>query len=181
MRRVCAQPSAWTFSILPIREWIDAHVSGADSIVDPFAGQSTIGTERNDLGQGGEDAPVWLARLSDAGRVFDVALFDPPYSPRQMAEVYASVGRTGMDISQNARLYSACGREMARIVRPGGKCLRFGWCSSAPSPDDWILRDMLVVCHGGAHNDTICTAWERRSSTAELFVCSGIENQKAKG
>ena len=46
-----SMPSRWTFSMPPVREFLDRWLAGAQVIVDPFCGESTIGTLRNDLGR----------------------------------------------------------------------------------------------------------------------------------
>ena len=158
MSTVWAMPSRWTFEIPPIREFIARHVAGCEVIVDPFAGRSTIGTHRNDLGYGGIEAEKYCEALSVAGIVADAVLFDPPYSPRQISECYKSIGRkaTGAD-TQNAALYARSRKALAAILRPGGVALSFGWQSSGFGKK-WKTTEILLVQHGGAHNDTICVA-----------------------
>jgi hypothetical protein len=159
---VFAMPSRWTFSIPPVAEFIGRHLSGAAVIVDPFAGQSKIGTHRNDLGQGGVDAEPFVRGLIADGVRADAVLFDPPYSPRQISECYKSIGRkaTGED-TQNARLYKSVRAALADILKPDGIALSFGWQSSGFGKD-WETDEILLVQHGGAHNDTICVAQRKK-------------------
>ncbi len=157
-------PSPWTFSIPPIKDFVERWLVGRKSICDPFCGQSTYGTVTNDLGRGGIDAVEFLEELVRNRQTFDAILFDPPYSPRQMSEVYKSVGMNmGIAGSQSARLYSECAKRMKMLVGPGGVVLRFGW-NSCGLGEGFQLAELLTVCHGGAHNDTICCAWVKNEA-----------------
>ena len=153
-----AMPSRWTFQIKPIAEFLARYLEGASVIVDPFAGSSTLATHSNDLARGGCDAEAYCQTLVSAGVLADVVLFDPPYSPRQISECYKSVGRpvTTAD-TQNAALYARVRRPLAQLLKPGGIALSFGWQSSGFGKL-WTTEEILLVQHGGAHNDTICVA-----------------------
>ena len=126
-------------------------------IVDPFSGRSTIATLRNDLAHGGVDAREWLRSLVTAGVRADCALLDPPYSPRQMSECYKSVGlKVGMKGTQNAVLYSDSKDLLTAILKPGGIAITCGWNSGGFGKNrGFELLHVLLVAHGGAHNDTI--------------------------
>ena len=51
---------------------------------------------------------------------------------------------------------------LALILKPDGIALSFGW-QSAGFGRDWDTLEILLVQHGGAHNDTICVAQKRRN------------------
>lgn len=88
----------------------------------------------------------------------DGVLFDPPYSPRQISEIYKSVGREVNTSTTQSSFYSHRKAEIARIVKPGGKVLGFGWNSGGVGKVlGFELLEVLLVAHGGWHNDTICT------------------------
>lgn len=172
MARVWALPSADTFSVPPIQafveRWLAQAVCGLGRqhiVVDPFARNARYGTHTNDLdpqtgAQYHMDALVYLDWLIGSGCQADAVIFDPPYSPRQIAEVYRSVGRdvTGED-TQNARLYRLVRARLHALLRPGGIALSFGWNSSGFGRKfGYELLEVLLVAHGGAHNDTICLA-----------------------
>lgn len=88
MSRAWAMPHAQTFCIPPIAEFLDRWLSGRRSIIDPFCGESKRATFANDLAHGGVDAEAACQQWKSAGVVADAVLFDPPYSPRQISEVY---------------------------------------------------------------------------------------------
>ena len=169
--RYWAMPSASTFSIPPIAEFLDRWLAGG-VIVDPFAGETTPATHTNDLNperpaqyhlEAGEFCSVMAAK----GVVADAVLFDPPYSPRQMSEVYKSVGLGGgMASTQNARLYKEVRDGLDLLLKPGGLAFSFGWNSSGFGKGrGYEMLEILLVAHGGAHNDTICVV-ERKPSNA---------------
>ena len=49
-------------------------------------------------------------------------------------------------------------KEVDRIIKPGGKTITFAWNSSGIGMKrGFIQTRILLVSHGGDHNDTICT------------------------
>lgn len=154
--RAWAMPSSATFSIPPISELLDRWLVDCVVVVDPFAGDSLRGTIRNDL-RDGQEATVFLDSLN--GVRADAVLFDPPYSPRQISEAYKRVGLdVGMKETQNGRLYKSVKDRLDRLLKPGGVAICCGWNSAGfGKVRGYELREILLVAHGGAHNDTIVT------------------------
>jgi hypothetical protein len=94
----------------------------------------------------------------------DGTLFDPPYSPRQVAECYKSVGRAVTMEDTQARFWSKCKQEIARIMKFDGIAISCGWNSSGIGKTlGFELIELLLVCHGGQHNDTIVTVEKKVS------------------
>jgi hypothetical protein len=161
-------PSANTFSIPPIAALLDRYL--VDVVVaDPFARNSARAEFSNDLNPQTSaiwhmDASEFCAMLHDNDVSVNVVLFDPPYSPRQISECYAGIGRqvTQKD-TQNAHLYKSVKDGLDRILRPGGVAICFGWNSGGfGTGRGYTLEEILLVPHGGAHNDTIVTV-ERKA------------------
>lgn len=151
-------PSRWTFSIRPIKDFLRRHLEGCHIIVDPFCGESLVASHRNDLGRGGIDAEEYCKKLFEEGVKADAIPFDPPYSPRQISECYKSIGKpVSSKDTQNAVLYARVRRPLFELLRPGGVALSFGW-NSAGFGKACATTEILLVQHGGAHNDTICVA-----------------------
>lgn len=154
-------PSRYTFEIPPIAALLDRVLCGHEQIVDPFAGRSNRATHSNDLAVSGKTANEYLdGLLRELGEGWaDAALLDPPYSPRQIAECYGNIGRkcTTAD-TQNSALYAQAIDRMHRLLKPGGLAVRCGWNSVGfGKTRGYSLEEILIVCHGGAHNDTIVT------------------------
>lgn len=163
MSRAWAMPSPDTLSIPPIRQFAQRYLTGVT--VDPFARNSRLAHWRNDLSPATDaeyhmDAADFCDMLAGQGLQADCAIFDPPYSPRQITECYQSIGRkvTGKD-TQNAALYKRVRDALNRMVRPGGVVLSFGWNSAGMGRTrGYEITEILLCAHGGGHNDTICVA-----------------------
>lgn len=168
LRIAFAMPNRWTFQMAPVAEFVQRWTRDRACIVDPFCGTSTIAHYRNDLGQGGQDAEAWVRSLIAIGVRADCVIFDPPYSPRQISECYQSIGRVATtEDTQNGGLYRRVRAALADILEPDGLALSFGWQSSGFGKD-WRTLQLLLVQHGGAHNDTICVAQKRRAAPTGL-------------
>ena len=110
------------------------------------------------------EALDFLSGFPDAS--VDGVLFDPPYSPRQIRECYDHI-EGGKSWDGKATFWSQAKNECARILRIGGKALCFGWNSMGfGKKRSFNMQRILLVAHGGNHNDTICTV--------EIKVCDYI-------
>ena len=109
------------------------------------------------------DALDFLKLLGDESA--DVVLYDPPYSLRQVKECYEGVGVTVTAEHTKASWRAKHLDEIARILKPGGVCLCFGWNSNGVGKKrGFEMIEGLLVAHGGSKNDTICTV-ERKVVT----------------
>src|ERR1700761_1976212 len=124
--RVFAMPSEDTFSVKPIGEFVQKYLSKSVVSVDPFARNKTWATHTNDLSpdtsaQHHLDAEDFCGLMHSQGVSADLGIFDPPYSPRQISEVYKSIGReVGMVGTQNGALYRRVRDALDSVIQPGG-------------------------------------------------------------
>lgn len=136
--------------------------------IDPFANRNRIATTTNDIDNMFDtdyhlDAKEFL-KLFESNSV-DLVLYDPPYSPRQVSEVYKK-----LDISVNMQTTQSSywgdqKKEIARIINPGGIVITCGWNSGGIGKiNGFEIIEILLVAHGGWHNDTIVTV-ERKFQT----------------
>ncbi|HEL1607073.1 TPA: adenine-specific DNA methylase [Streptococcus suis] len=153
-------PSKNTFSIKPIAELLDEEVR--DGIwIDPFANNSKKATITNDLNKEFDtdyhmDALDFLKMFEDES--VDGVLYDPPYSNRQVSEVYKGVGLPVTKETTQSTFWLRQKEEIARILKPGGKAITFGWNSGGVGKKhNFEIVRILLVPHGGHHNDTIVT------------------------
>lgn len=152
-------PNHKTFDIKPIRGVIDKYLAGVS--IDPFANQSRLAKFNNDLDPqyGCEfnlDAIEFLKSFQDES--VDVVLFDPPYSPRQISECYKALGLTVNMQTTQSSFWANMKNEISRIVKPGGIVMTFGWNSGGiGKKNGFDIIEILMVAHGGWHNDTIVT------------------------
>lgn len=154
-------PSPDTFSIKPIGKLIEKYIQEGFVIADPFARNNKYATLTNDIdpsttAQYHMEATDFL-RMLDAQSV-DMVLFDPPYSPRQVSECYKSLNKTVNMQTTQATFWTNIKKEIPRILKPNGICITFGWNSGGIGKKYGMEAiEILLVAHGGWHNDTICT------------------------
>jgi hypothetical protein len=165
MSRTWAMPTSDTFDCRPIGDFVRRYLHGVT--VDPFSRNKRWAMHTNDLNpdtiaEHHMDAEEYLLMLKDSGIVADCIIMDPPYSPRQISECYAAAGlKAGMKDTQNAALYARVRRAARTICVTGTICLSFGWNSAGMGKGLGFKQvEILLVAHGGAHNDTICLAEE---------------------
>lgn len=166
--RVWAMPSSETFTVPPIGEFVQRYLAQSAISIDPFARNNDWATYTNDINPNTTamhhvDAEKFLesmVKLGLAGKV-DLAIVDPPYSPRQVSECYREAGiAVGMADTQNAALYARVRAALLPLLTPEAIVLSFGW-NSAGMGKGWKQLEIMLVAHGGAHNDTICLAEQR--------------------
>lgn len=163
MRRVWAMPNKNTFDIPPIRALVRQYLNASKVSIDPFARNKRWATYTNDLNPDTAaechfEALEFLAQLKARGVVADLVLFDPPYSARQVMECYNAVGRTvTMEDTQGAS-WANWKAAIAEICTPDATVLSFGWNTNAMGiQHGFVIKEILLVAHGGVHNETICT------------------------
>jgi hypothetical protein len=164
-------PNKNTFSILPIKELLQSEM-GVGRWVDPYARNSCIEAITNDLNP--ETSAQYHMDAIDFLKMFDTesvdgVLYDPPYSLRQVKECYNGIGLKLTHEDTTGHI-SAAKNEISRILRPGGKAISFGWNSNGIGEKRGFDKTrILIVAHGGLHNDTICVVEIRRSKEKELW------------
>lgn len=174
MTREWAMPSRWTFTIAPISALLRMEVDTDQCWVDPFAGENSPARHTNDLNPARPtthhgQAIDFLRGFDDES--VDGVLFDPPYSTRQIKECYDDIGVKLSRTDTQAKFWTQCKDEIGRIVRPGGKAICFAWNSQGIGlARGFQLDQVLMVPHGGPHNDTIVTV--ERKVEASLFRMS---------
>ncbi|WP_240416641.1 LPD28 domain-containing protein [Paenibacillus periandrae] len=161
MDRVWSMPNANPYLLGPVKELLREELRGGFTI-DPFANQSKWAHVTNDLNPNMStnfhlDAYEFLKLFDDES--VDVVLFEPPYSPRQIKELYESVGLDTLGGTRTqASYWSNLKKEIARVLRVGGKAISFGWNSGGMNNKKLFhINRIRLVPHGGAHNDTIIT------------------------
>lgn len=161
MRRLRSNPSAFTFSIKPIRHIVNQYVRGGAGWADPFAGENSPAELTNDLNPERPskyhmDAFEFAKILPDE---LEGILFDPPYSWHQVVEMYEGFG-----LRKQAQVIKDV---LAPKVRMGGLAICCGWNTNGfGRKRGFDLVEVLVVAHGGDRNDTLVTV-ERKMRQQE--------------
>ena len=155
-------PNAKTFSIKPIKKFVEDNIKGKAVIIDPFANSNKYGTITNDLNPEFDtnfhlDALEFLRQQKSNSA--DLVLYDPLYSVNQAAECYHNFGKEKLEINvANQKYWSECKKHVSRILKKGGVALCFGWQSNGIGKTNGMeLKEVMLVAHGGGHFDTICT------------------------
>lgn len=169
-------PNADTFSMPPVAAIVKKYLEQSAVSVDPFARNKRWATHTNDLNpktlaEHHMDAEHFLVMLASQGVKCDLAIIDPPYSPRQISECYKEAGITvGMKETQNAVLYSRIKSALVPVLTDDAIVLSFGWNSSGMGlKHGFEQKEIHLFCHGGAHNDTICVIEQRKANEPNLF------------
>ena len=178
INRKWCMPNKNTFDIKPIKEVIDKYmVEGV--IIDPFANKNKIATITNDLDEQYDtnyhmDATDFLKMFEDNS--VDMVLYDPPYSPRQVSECYKNLGKAVNMQTTQASYWSNQKKEIGRILKPNGIVITCGWNSGGIGKKYGMeIQEILLVPHGGWHNDTIVTV-EKRNKLFKISVDKGIKD-----
>lgn len=161
IERIWAMPNKNTFDIKPIKALLLKEIDLTRLWLDPFANKNKLATVTNDLNPEYDtdyhlDALEFLKLFADNS--VDGVLYDPPFSPRQVSECYKNVGLAVTSETTRASFWSNQKQEISRIVKLGGKVITFGWNSGGIGlKHGFEIQRILLVPHGGWHNDTICT------------------------
>ena len=165
MTREWAMPNKNTFGIKPVNELIQKYLHGTS--IDPFANSGRIASITNDLDPQYNtmynlDA-IDFIKLFDNDSV-DSVLFDPPFSARQVSECYKSLDMTVNWETTQSSFWGNLKKEIARVTKPNGIVITCGWNSGGIGKTlGFEIVEILLVAHGGWHNDTIITV-ERKIS-----------------
>jgi hypothetical protein len=167
INRVWSMPNSRTFKIKPIKELILKYNKENQIILDPFANECSIKQYlkykeylTNDLDNNYKTNYNLEAQdfLDICGtEETDLLLYDPPYSGRQVSECYKKLGKTVTMSDTNSGYFVKFKKQISRVVKPGGIVISFGWNSNAIGKKyGFEIIEILLVAHGGNHNDTIC-------------------------
>jgi DNA modification methylase len=153
-------PNSKTFTIKPIKELINRYLTQG-IVIDPFANSNKMANITNDLDTQYDtnyhlDALDFLKEFNTNS--VDMCLYDPPYSPRQVSECYKVLARTVNMETTQASYWSNQKKEIGRIIKKGGISISCGWNSGGIGKKyGFEIIEILLVPHGGWHNDTIIT------------------------
>lgn len=166
MSRAWSMPNSATFSQKPILAFVNRWLREATISVDPFARNCSLATYTNDINpataaESHLDAEAFIQKLVVDHICADIVIFDPPYSPRQSAECYADAG---VHLPQKIVQGWKSLRDAINLIVPReGIVLSFGWNSTGMGVGrGYDIQEILLVSHGGGHNDTICLAERKK-------------------
>lgn len=164
INRIWCMPNKNTFDIKPVNELINKYIAKLPqnpTIIDPFANKNKIANITNDLDPQynttyNMDATEFLKLLADNSG--DMVLWDPPFSPRQVSEAYKKFDMSVNMETTQASYWSKQKEQIGRIVKKDGYVITCGWNSGGVGKKyGFEIVEVLLVPHGGWHNDTIIT------------------------
>jgi hypothetical protein len=164
INRVWEMPNKWTFR-MKCAQKLFAKYGVGEGWADPFSGETSPAEYTNDIeGRGNKsqmDGLEFLKSLSDNS--MEGILFDPPYSVEQCLRRYTpkQKGTAG-----RAEYWAKCKDEIMRVLKPGSKAICFCWDSTGIGKKrGFELNEVLLICHGACHNDTIVTVETKAALT----------------
>ena len=173
--REWAMPNKNTFSIKPIAGLIHRYYTPDIFSIDPFANQNRIATLTNDLDE--QYNTNYHVDAVDFLDIFytesiDLVLFDPPFTPRQVAESYKRLGKTVNTETTQMSYWGNLKDKIARIVKGNGVVISCGWNSNGVGKKrGFKIIEILLVAHGSAHNETIVTVEKKAQETLKEKKC----------
>tara|TARA_R110000824_G_scaffold386565_1_gene581532 strand:- start:110 stop:628 length:519 start_codon:yes stop_codon:yes gene_type:complete len=160
IERKWAMPSKDTYTIKPIKELLKRWVDTDYDWIDPFCGLNSPANYKNDLNPNIPDAThmdaIDFLKSIPTNSGYKGVLYDPPYSVRQVMECYKGYGINITQETTQAKWYRLLKDEITRISPE--ITISFGWSSGGiGKTNGYEPIEILLVPHGGIHNDTICT------------------------
>lgn len=159
--RIWNMPNKWTFKIKPIKDLLQRYVDRSKIWIDPFAGQYSPATITNDLNPKMDtdyhmDARKFMKMFDD--KYADGIIYDPPYSPTQVKRVYEGIGLETTINETRTMFWSEARDQISRVIKKDGIVISCGWSSNGVGKTrGFEMIEILLVPHGGIHNDTIVT------------------------
>jgi len=95
--------------------------------------------------------------------IFDLILFDPPFSDRQSKDKYGT-----SNLYTNPSYISDLGTECYRILEPGGYIIKCGYNSNSPDPN-LVLVKGFISHYYGCRNDVIVTVWQKQNGVLQIL------------
>lgn len=184
INRIWNMPNKWTFKIKPIRELLRRYIKPDQIWLDPFAGENSPATITNDLNPKMDtdyhiDAREFLKKFDD--QYADGILYDPPYSPTQVKRVYDGIGLKVTENETKAMFWSQAREEISRVIKKDGIVISFGWSSNGVGKTrGFEIVEILLVPHGGIHNDTIVTVEKKIKIIEEINIQDMFKEEEWK-
>ena len=170
-------PNKYTFNMQLVKELLHKYVKKPDKWIDPFAGLYSTACTTNDLRKNMKAkynmfALDFLKMLTEKDNKYNGCLFDPPYSLRQAKECYEKTGdyKFTQEDTQNVGRWTKEKNIVNKLLMESGIFIHFGWHSNGMGKKyGFEIIEILLIAHGGCHNDTIITVEKRINNNLELF------------
>ena len=153
-------------------------LQGKVSMVDPFARESfTTNLEyciTNDLNitmptDYHLEFKDFSRVMREKGFTFDLMLFDPPYSLRQLKDQYDGIGKD-LELWQTQNMWREGKDVFAKLIKPGGYVISFGWTTSGFGRKRGFVKREVHVLEQVAREDryALLVTVEQKTQTSLL-------------
>ena len=166
--RKWAMPNAKTFTVKPIKKLIERYYNPELVYINPFANESKYGIT-NDLNPRFNcdynlEATEFLELFEP--KTVDLVLYDPPYTPYQLKHMYEDI-TGGVNLLDTKNSYWSKQKDMiGDMVKNNGIVISCGYDSNGIGKTrGFKIIEILLVAHGGKHNDTIVTVERKLNQT----------------
>ena len=141
----------YTFSIRPIREWIEKESKG--KVLNLFAGKTKLNIDEIRVDEDKTMVADWYGDAYDYVKQckikFDTIILDPPYAYRKSMEMYN--GHRASRFNQIKDL-------LPKRLNRNGRVITCGYHSVSMGRSRGFKQEViLLISHGGAIHDTIFT------------------------
>ena len=160
-------------------------IPGKIHICDPFSNNKTTrrqGTTliTNDMNPKfnstyNMEANDFAELMEKKGKAFDLILFDPPYSLRQLKDHYENIGAK-LPHWQTLHQWKRAKDSLARCVMPGGYVISFGWHSTGFGRSrGFEKKEVHVMCQVGRDDryDILVTVEQKVSHDIFAYISEG--------
>ena len=156
-------PRKYTFQMPKVKEWVEKRCVG--KVLNLFAGKTLLEVNevRVDIDRENAIADYYMDAFEFVstwkGKKFDTVILDPPYRIRKSMEKYH-----GCVVSS----YQKIRRNLVKILTRNATVISLGYNSSSIGLG-FEKKEICLVHHGGAHNDTIILLEKRVGSIEDYF------------
>ena len=140
---------------------LNSKLQGKVSICDPFArecfSRQLENCVTNDMNPAFDtdynlEFADFAKVMSEKELLFDLILFDPPYSLRQLKEHYDGIG-SKMALWQSQNMWKDGKDLLARQVKPGGYVISLGWTTSGFGKKRGFQKRAIHILEQAARED----------------------------
>jgi hypothetical protein len=138
---------------------------------DPFARNCQLATFTNDLDENtmaDENKPAIEFLQQFETDSMDYVIFDPPFSQRQSDDHYDGIGNNLY--ASDGKMISDCLDEAARIIKPHGYLLKFGYnCNTFHHNMVLVKLWIIQKVHRTHNNSTIVSLWVNKQRSLNEY------------
>ena len=160
MHYLTQPPKKWTFEQPKLKALIESYCRG--KVLNLFAGKVRLSVDETRVDISDEynpdfqmDAFTFVCSCSDK---YDTIILDPPYNLRKAREKYDNkwIGK-----------FTEIKNKLNRVLSDKSRVITLGYDTVGMSKSRGFEKiAVIVICHNGDHNDTLCVVEDRDNGQA---------------